>query len=129
MRIGTSEIYRTVLDLPEVVDALAVDVPVEGAEARLLLFVVLRDGEALDDRLVAELRRRLREECSPRHAPDEIVQVPGVPRTLSGKIVEVPVRRILMGEPVDRVVSPGSLANPEALAYFAALAAPAGEAR
>jgi acetoacetyl-CoA synthetase len=122
VRIGTSEIYRAVLSLPEVVDALVVDVPREGQESWLPLFVVLRDGAELDDALVAEIRRRVREDCSPRHLPSEIQAIAEVPRTLSGKLLEVPVKRILMGHPPEQAASRDSLANPAALDHFVALA-------
>ena len=92
VRMGTSELYRSVLALDEVVDALVVDVPA-GDGSRMSLFVVLRDGAALDDALLGEIRRRIREDCSPRHVPDEILAAPAIPRTLSGKILEVPVKR------------------------------------
>jgi acetoacetyl-CoA synthetase len=82
------------------------------------LFVVLRPGASLDDTLVGEIRRRVREQCSPRHVPDEILAIPEVPRTLSGKVLEVPVKRILSGAAPDEVVSRESLANPTALDYF-----------
>ncbi|HEV3403250.1 MAG TPA: hypothetical protein VG073_03120, partial [Gaiellaceae bacterium] len=118
-----SELYRAVLAVGEVVDALAVDVPREGTDGWLSLFVVLREGAALDDALVTELKRRIREDCSPRHVPDEIRAVAEIPRTLSGKILEVPVKRILMGAKPDEVASPDSLANPGSLEYFALLAA------
>ncbi len=122
VRMGTSEIYRAVLSLPEVVDALVVDVPRPGHEQGWMpLFVVLRDGLVLDDGLVAAIRRRIREDCSPRHVPDEIRQISEVPRTLSGKVLEVPVKRILMGVPADQAASRESLANPEALDYFVTL--------
>ncbi|HUA05217.1 MAG TPA: acetoacetate--CoA ligase [Solirubrobacteraceae bacterium] len=121
VRMGTSEIYRAVLGVDEVIDALVVDVPREGAEAWMPLFVVLREGHSLDDSLVAEIRRRVREDCSPRHVPDEIRQIAEVPRTLSGKVLEVPVKRILMGTPPDQAASRESLANPDALDYFVAL--------
>jgi acetoacetyl-CoA synthetase len=123
VRMGTSELYRAVLAVGEVVDALAVDVPREGTDGWLSLFVVLREGAALDDALVTELKRRIREDCSPRHVPDEIRAVAEIPRTLSGKILEVPVKRILMGAKPDEVASPDSLANPGSLEYFALLAA------
>jgi acetoacetyl-CoA synthetase len=122
VRMGTSEIYRAVLALDEVVDALAVDLPREGTPGWMPLFVVLRDGEELTDDLAGRIRRRVREDCSPRHVPDEVRQIAEVPRTLSGKVLEVPVKRILMGQPPDRVVSRGSLANPAALDVFVALA-------
>jgi acetoacetyl-CoA synthetase len=84
--------------------------------------VVLREGASLDDDLIAELRKRIREDCSPRHVPDEIRQIEEVPRTLSGKALEVPVKRILMGTDPEQAASRESLANPEALDYFVALA-------
>jgi acetoacetyl-CoA synthetase len=121
VRMGTSEIYRAVLAVDAIVDALVVDVPREGGEAWMPLFVVVRDGTSLDDSLVSEIRRRVREDCSPRHVPDEIRQIDEVPRTLSGKVLEVPVKRILMGTPPEQAASRESLANPEALDYFVAL--------
>jgi acetoacetyl-CoA synthetase len=121
VRMGTSEIYRAVLSLDEVVDALVVDVPRPGTDGWMPLFVVLREGAALDDSLVDAIRRRIREDCSPRHVPDEIVSISEVPRTLSGKVLEVPVKRILMGVPPDRAASRESLANPAALDFFVGL--------
>jgi acetoacetyl-CoA synthetase len=121
VRMGTSELYRSVLGLDEVVDALVVDVP-RGEGSRMTLFVVLREGVALDGRLEAEIRRRIREDCSPRHVPDEVVAAPEIPRTLSGKILEVPVKRLLSGARPDAVASRDSLANPAALDWFADLA-------
>jgi acetoacetyl-CoA synthetase len=123
VRMGTSEIYRAVLAVPDVVDALVVDVPRPGEEDWMPLFVVLREGAMLDDALAAEIRRRIREDCSPRHVPNEIRAIAEVPRTLSGKVLEVPVKRILMGEAPERAASRDSLANPAALDYFVALAA------
>ncbi|MEO6859176.1 MAG: acetoacetate--CoA ligase [Solirubrobacteraceae bacterium] len=122
VRMGTSEIYRAVLDVPEVIDALVVDLPRVGTDGWMPLFVVLRDGASLDDSLVSEIRRRVREDCSPRHVPNEIRAIPEVPRTLSGKVLEVPVKRILTGTPADQAASRESLANPESLDYFVALA-------
>jgi acetoacetyl-CoA synthetase len=118
VRMGTAEIYRAVLAEEEVVDALVVDVPREGRESWMPLFVVLRDGSVLDDELTERLRRRIRSDCSPRHVPDEVVQVAEVPRTLSGKVLELPVKRILMGTPPDQAASRDSLANPQALDVF-----------
>jgi acetoacetyl-CoA synthetase len=127
VRMGTSEIYRAVLDVEEVVDALVVDLPRDGTDGWMPLFVVLREGSELDDALVAEIRRRVREDCSPRHVPNEIRQIAAVPRTLSGKVLEVPVKRILMGTPASEAASRESLANPEALDYFTELAEQGGE--
>jgi acetoacetyl-CoA synthetase len=118
VRIGTSEIYRAALALDAVVDALVVDVPAPGADGRIRLFVVLRDGVALDAALADEIRARIRRDCSPRHVPDTVEQIEAVPRTLSGKALEVPVKRILMGEPPERAVSRDALANPDALDWF-----------
>jgi acetoacetyl-CoA synthetase len=120
--MGTSEIYRAVLAVPEVVDALVVDVPRAGEENWMPLFVVLREGAELTDELVAEIRRRVREDCSPRHVPSEVQAIAEVPRTLSGKVLEVPVKRILMGQPAEQAASRDSLANPAALDHFVALA-------
>jgi acetoacetyl-CoA synthetase len=127
VRMGTAEIYRAVLDVDEVVDALVVDLPREGTDGWMPLFVVLREGAELDDSLAGEIRRRVREDCSPRHVPNEIRQIAAVPRTLSGKVLEVPVKRILMGVAADEAASRESLANPEALDYFVELAAAEGK--
>jgi acetoacetyl-CoA synthetase len=122
IRMGTSEIYRAVSAVPEVVDSLVVDVPRPGTEGWMPLFVVLREGAELDDKLVAEIKRSIRESTSPRHVPNEVFQIAEVPRTLSGKVLEVPVKRILTGEAPERAASRDSLANPGSLDYFAELA-------
>jgi acetoacetyl-CoA synthetase len=127
VRMGTSEIYRAVLAVPEVLDALVVDVAKPGTDGWMPLFVVLRDGADLTDEVIAEITRRIREDCSPRHVPDEIRRIAEVPRTLSGKVLEVPVKRILMGTSPDQAASRESLANPEALDYFVELVESAGE--
>jgi acetoacetyl-CoA synthetase len=127
VRMGTSEIYRAVLSLDEVVDALVVDVPRPGTDGWMPLFVVLRDGAVLDDALVGAIRARIRSDCSPRHVPDEIVAISAVPRTLSGKLLEVPVKRILCGVPAEEAASRESLANPEALDFFVELGGSNGE--
>jgi acetoacetyl-CoA synthetase len=122
VRMGTSEIYRAVLSVPEVLDALVIDLPRENTDGWMPLFVVLADGAELSDDLVATIRRRVREDCSPRHVPNEIRSIAEVPRTLSGKVLEVPVKRILSGAPPETAASRESLANPAALDYFVALA-------
>jgi acetoacetyl-CoA synthetase len=122
IRMGTSEIYRAVLGVEQIVDALVVDIPRPGTEGWMPLFVVLREGAELDDELRREIARRVREQCSPRHVPDEVYAIAAVPRTLSGKALEVPVKRILTGTPPERAASRESLANPEALDYFVELA-------
>jgi acetoacetyl-CoA synthetase len=123
IRMGTSEIYRAVLGVEAILDALVVDIPRPGTEGWMPLFVVLREGAELDDELRREIARRVRERCSPRHVPDEVYAIAAVPRTLSGKALEVPVKRILMGTPPEKAASRDSLANPEALDWFVELAA------
>ncbi len=119
VRVGTAEFYAVVEALPEVADSLVVHLD---AGDRLLLFVVLRDGFALTDALRARIGSELRSALSPRHVPDEILAVPAVPRTLSGKKLEVPVKRILTGTPADEAASRGSLADPASLDPFVELA-------
>jgi acetoacetyl-CoA synthetase len=116
VRMGTSELYSAVESVPAVVDSLVVDV-----DDRIVLFVVC-DGE-LDDALAGEIRRRVREYCSPRHVPDAIHRIDEVPRTLSNKKLEVPVKRILQGGDPASAASRDSLANPAALDWFVAQAA------
>jgi acetoacetyl-CoA synthetase len=122
VRMGTSEIYRAVLGIDAIVDALVVDLPRPGTEGWMPLFVVLREGAELDDELRREIAHRVRESCSPRHVPDEVFAIAEVPRTLSGKVLEVPVKRILMGTPPEQAASRDSLANPAALDWFVELA-------
>ena len=112
VRMGTSEFYRVVERLPEITDSLVVDTGQLGAEGRLVLYVVLAEGSDLDDELTGRIRGALRAELSPRHVPDEIHQVPGIPRTLSGKKLEVPVRKILLGTPVAAGGRPGRAGQP-----------------
>jgi acetoacetyl-CoA synthetase len=120
--MGTSEIYRAVLSIDRVLDALVVDIPKEGTDGWMPLFLVLREGTELDQELTKEIARRVREQCSPRHVPNEVFVIAEVPRTLSGKVLEVPVKRILMGVPIGKSVSRDSLANPAALDYFIEMA-------
>ena len=121
VRLGTSDFYAVVEALPEVADCVVVHrEDDEGGAGELLLFVQLAPGASLDDELVARIRGALRTELSPRHVPDVIEAVPVVPRTLSGKKLEVPVKRILDGVPPEVAASAGSLADPTALDWFAA---------
>jgi acetoacetyl-CoA synthetase len=124
VRMGTSEIYRAASAVPEVLDALVVDVPKPGGDGELwmILFVALAPDAVLDDELAAQIKRRIREDCSPRHVPNDVIQIEEVPRTLSGKVLEVPVKRILMGVPANEAASVESLANPRSLDYFVGLA-------
>ncbi len=118
VRLGTSEIYRAVLAEDAIRDALVIDIPREQTDGWMPLFVRLRDGAVLDDQLLAAVRRRIQKECSPRHVPDEIYAVSRIPRNLAGKILEIPVKRILMGQPVGSVVNLDALPDPESLDFF-----------
>jgi len=118
IRIGTSEIYRAVLADDAIADALVVDIPKEGTEGWMPLFVVLAEGAELTDDLQKKVAGEIRARCSPRHVPNEMIEIKAVPRTLSGKVLEVPVKRILTGTPPEKAASRDSLANPEALDFF-----------
>ncbi|MFD1858311.1 acetoacetate--CoA ligase [Aeromicrobium camelliae] len=121
VRLGTSEFYSVVESLPEVADSLVVHLEDdEGGAGRLLLFVATADGAELDDDLCQRIRGELRSRLSPRHVPDEIHQVRGAPRTLSGKKLEVPVKKILRGTPIDDAAARGALQNPEVLEDYTA---------
>jgi acetoacetyl-CoA synthetase len=125
VRLGTAELYAVVEDVPDVLDSLVVYLERGGdAIGELLLFVVLEPDRELDDELRSRIASELRTQLSPRHVPDRVLAVPAVPRTLSGKKLEVPVKRILLGEPLERVANPGALADPAALDAFVALGAP-----
>jgi acetoacetyl-CoA synthetase len=123
VRMGTSEFYRVVEDLPEVQDSLVIDTSQLGNEGELLLFVVLRKGLSLSDDLRAKIATAIRRMLSPRHVPNDIYAIAQVPRTLNGKKLEVPIKKILNGEDPERAVSFDALGNPEAVEPFIALAA------
>jgi acetoacetyl-CoA synthetase len=114
VRIGTAEIYRQVEQIDEVMEALVIGQEWE-ADVRVVLFVKLKDGVQLDDELVNRIKRRIRENTTPRHVPAKVVQVSDIPRTKSGKIVELAVREVVHGRPVKNLEA---LANPEALQHF-----------
>jgi acetoacetyl-CoA synthetase len=115
VRLGTSELYAVVEEIPEVADSLVVHLEdAEGGAGELILFVVAD----LDDGLRARIAAALREQLSPRHVPDTIAAVPAIPRTLTGKKLEAPVKRILRGAPADSVASRGALADPGAIDAF-----------
>ena len=118
VRMGTSEFYRVIDEMPEIADALIIDTGALGHDGKLILFVVLHAGKVLNDELRSNINTRLRAQLSPRHVPDEIHAVPEVPRTLNGKKLEVPVKRILAGLPLEKAASVAALANPNALEFF-----------
>jgi acetoacetyl-CoA synthetase len=122
VRIGTAEIYRSLQELPEIEDSIIVNLDLPGGKFFMPLFVKLRPGVQLDDALRDRIRTRLRTDYSPRHVPDKIYQVDDIPSTLTGKKLEVPVRRILMGVPPDKAANRSALANPDALDFFVAYA-------
>jgi acetoacetyl-CoA synthetase len=123
VRLGTGEFYGVVEELPEVTDSLVVHLEDdEGGAGELVLFVVLAEGVVLDDELRARIGGDLRSQLSPRHVPDSIRAVPAIPRTLTGKKLEAPVKRLLRGDSIDKVASRDSLLDPTALDLFAAIA-------
>ncbi len=122
IRMGTSEIYRVVESFPEVADSLVIDLELLGRESFLALFVMLREGISLEDDLKRRIEQKIRWEISPRHVPNNIFPILAVPYTLSGKKMEVPVRRILLGQPPEQVINPGAMRNPDSIQYFIDLA-------
>jgi acetoacetyl-CoA synthetase len=122
IRMGTAEIYRVVEDLPEILDSLVVDLEYLGRPSWMPLFVVLRPGAVLDAGLQAKIRERIRGALSARHVPDAIHQVDAVPRTLTGKKMELPVKKLLLGMPLEQVANRDAMANPDSIGYFIALA-------
>ncbi|MDX1520744.1 MAG: acetoacetate--CoA ligase, partial [Anaerolineae bacterium] len=122
IRMGTSEIYQAVESLDEIVDSLVIDLEVLGQESYMPLFIVLREGAKLDDDLTNRLKRKIRQDISPRHVPNDIFVIDEVPYTLSGKKMEVPVRKILLGRDADKAVNKGAMRNPESINYFVELA-------
>jgi len=122
IRMGTAEIYRAVEGCPEVTDSLVVDLEYLGRPSHLALFVVLRAGDVLDDALKARVKASIRTLASARHVPDEVYAIDEVPRTLTGKKLELPVRKLLLGAPLEKVASPDAMANPRSLGFFVELA-------
>lgn len=118
VRMGTAELYRAVEALPEVLDSLAVDLEMLGRESWMGLFVVLREGLALDAALEGRIKQAVREALSPRHVPSQVLQVPAVPRTLSGKKMELPVKKLLLGADAARVMNRDAMANAASVEWF-----------
>ncbi len=126
IRFGTSELYGVVEGLPEIRDSLVIGLELPGSRYWMPLFVALADGVELDHALETKIRTTIREALSQRHVPDEIIAVPAVPRTLTGKKMEVPVKRLLQGRALADVAAPGSMADPSSLEWFATLRQGAG---
>ena len=117
IRIGTSEIYRAVDQVKAVADSLIVDIP-KGNDSETPLFVQMKEGYELTEDIKQAIKRQIRTQCSPRHVPTGVYEVEDLPKTLNGKKLEIPVKKILMGKPVEQVVNKGSLSNEKALDYF-----------
>jgi acetoacetyl-CoA synthetase len=118
VRIGTAEIYNVLEGIPEVDDAIVVNLDLPGGQFFMPMFVMLADGVTLDDRIENEIKTRLRREYTPRHIPDKIIQVPAIPTTLTGKKLEVPVRKILLGTPLEEAANTSAMADPSSLDAF-----------
>ncbi len=118
VRIGSSEIYKVVESVPEVIDSLVVSLEYLGSQSYMPLFVVLKDGRNLSDSLVSRIKKRVRRDLSPRFVPDDVIAVAEIPTTLNGKKPEVPIRKILLGSPPSRALNPDSLMNPRAIEFF-----------
>jgi acetoacetyl-CoA synthetase len=122
IRMGSSEIYRIVEGIPEVLDSLIVGVELPHGKYYMPLFVVLREGVEMNEDLKRSIKASLRSSISPHHVPDEILPIPEVPRTLSGKKLEVPIKKLLMGIPIEKAVSMDAMSNPQSIHYFTAVA-------
>ncbi|MBN9349214.1 MAG: acetoacetate--CoA ligase [Chitinophagaceae bacterium] len=118
VRIGTAEIYRSVDKVADIKDSLIVNIELPHGGDFMPLFVLMQDGKPLTDEIKLAVRKQIREDCSPRHVPDEIVEVPDLPYTISGKKMEAPVKRILMGKAIDKAANPGAMRNPDSLNFF-----------
>ena len=118
IRMGTAEIYRVVEDLPEVADSLVVDLEYLGRPSYMPLFVVMAQGVSLDESLKARIKDQIRSKASARHVPNDVFAVPAIPRTLTGKKMELPIRKLLLGADPAKVASPDAMANPDSMPLF-----------
>jgi acetoacetyl-CoA synthetase len=118
IRMGTAELYRVVESFDEVLDSMVVDLEYLGRESYMPLFVVLRQGMSLDAALTEKLKAAIRTGLSARHVPNDVFQVPEVPRTLTGKKLELPIKKVLLGQPVEKVTNPGAMSNPGSLDWY-----------
>ena len=122
LRMGTSELYSAVESLPEVLDSMVVDLEYLGRDSYMPLFVVLRDGQVLDEAMRSRINHAIKTALSPRFVPNDIFQVAEVPRTLTGKKQELPIKKLLLGQPIDKVVNRDAMANPGCLDWYVAFA-------
>jgi acetoacetyl-CoA synthetase len=118
VRMGTSEIYSAVERLPEILDSLVIELEQGNGDSRLVMFIVLREGAALDDGLRASIASSIRASLSPRFIPDDLFAAPGIPRTLSGKKQELPIKRLFQGRPIEKIINREAMANPEVLDWY-----------
>jgi acetoacetyl-CoA synthetase len=121
--MGSADIYAAVDAMPEIAASLVIGAELPGGDYYMPLFVVLAAGAQLSEELVKRIRRAIREQVSPRHVPDDIVAVPAVPTTLTGKKLEVPIKRLIQGVPPETAVNRATVANPEVLSWYADFAA------
>ena len=128
IRMGTAEIYRVVEEFDEVLDSLVVDLEYLGRESYMPLFVVLREGVTLDEALSGRIKAAIRDHLSARHVPNDIIAAPDVPRTLTGKKMELPIKKLLLGQTIDKVANPDAMANPDSIAFYSAFAEQKGTA-
>jgi acetoacetyl-CoA synthetase len=122
VRIGTSEVYSAVESVSEIKDSMVICTDEDGGEHYMPLFVVLKDGFILNEELKSKIKGELRKQYSPRHVPDEIIEVKEIPYTISGKKMETPVKKLLMGIPLEKVASADAMKNPGSLAFFVGFA-------
>ena len=118
VRIGTSEIYRAVDQVEEIVDSLVVCIEKEGGEYYMPLFVKMKENDSLDEQVIKKIKQTIKKEYTPRHIPDQIIAVPDIPYTISGKKTEMPIKKILMGQDIDQSMNKDALKNPEAIRFF-----------
>jgi acetoacetyl-CoA synthetase len=128
LRMGTSEIYSAIESLPEVLDSMVVDLEYLGRDSYMPLFVVLRPGVVLDEAMKTKLNHAIKTALSPRFVPSEIFAVPEIPRTLTGKKQELPIKKLLLGQPIDKVVNRDAMANSACLDWYVAFAATRAQA-
>jgi acetoacetyl-CoA synthetase len=122
IRMGTSDFYRVVEDIPQIVNSLVIDLEYLGRASYMPLFVVLQPGQQLDQALIDTINNRIASSLSARHIPNIIVQVPDIPRTLTGKKMEVPIKNLLLGKALVQIANPDAMENPDSLRWFAEFA-------